>query len=190
MLTENSWEWFSDDLCRRNGVVLIPYVLMDTDWTVPTNALVYAWEELISDGTAEAVFGGTRVRDAGSFVEHCQSRSHIVAVYVDLTGQGLGITWLSHCERNTARYHIATLKRAWRHQTPTIAMMGARYYFAFPGVDGAPLFDVLIGTIAASNRRAVAFARRMGCTVVGEIPHAACGEPMIITYMTRDQANG
>lgn len=92
-----------------------------------------------------------------------------VPVFFFLGTDPIGVAWLNHHSGTKAFAHFLFLRKAWGEHTLKAGRVGLEYWFSFK-VGDEPLFDVILGLIPSDNRRAIGFVRRLGFSVLGEIP--------------------
>lgn len=174
----------NSDLLIGDGVLLVPYAEVDGAWTLPDQMVADTWQRMDDENAREILFNGAEVAP-GAFLPFAKDPSRLLVFYFRPGGaQPVGVGWLNGIHRNYATAHFFILREAWGRDAFNIGMASTRYWLSMDTGDG-PLFDVLIGNIASSNKRAVRFVQRLGWTVLGEIPHMAHGESMTISYAER-----
>ncbi len=92
----------------------------------------------------------------------------------------IGIAWLNGLGKNYAFAHFFFLKEAWGRESFEAGQIIQRYWFS---LGDEQLFKVLIGNIPSVNKPAIDFVKKLGWTVLGEIPYMARGGKMTLTFM-------
>tara|TARA_R110000751_G_scaffold208951_3_gene312819 strand:- start:436 stop:909 length:474 start_codon:yes stop_codon:yes gene_type:complete len=141
------------------------------------------FEQANADGIIRRVFLGGAVHDADTFLTYFSTPATL-AVLVLFNGKISGLGWLSNVEGRSALPNFFFLKSTWGRQSLQMAQMLLRYWFSFPGNgDDETALDILVGMTPAKNRLACRFVKRLGFTIVGEIPRIANGGPMMISFL-------
>lgn len=92
-----------------------------------------------------------------------------VPVFFFVGTDPVGVAWLNNCNGGRAFAHFLFLKKAWGEIAGQAGKIGLDYWFSFK-VGDEPLFDVILGLIPSDNKRAVRYARRLGFSVLGDVP--------------------
>ena len=177
MRNQDNRHWPDDYLCSGDGVILIPV----TPDTVNPQTVVAAYERTKEDGLLTLVFHREMEMD-DFFLYFANPQIHPVLVFWnDLFA---GYCWLNGVSESRAFGNFCFFRSVWGN-TIDLGRHVLDYWFAVPGVNGEPLLNVLIGSTPEDNRRAVAFVRRLGFSVLGVIPHMVGDKPCVISYKTR-----
>lgn len=167
-----------------NDVALIPYALISGGWNLPDSFLADVFEKMQAEGVLERVFYDGSVTTPEAFVKYMQSPAN-VSIFFVRDGEPLSFGWLNGIREGRAFAHFCTLK-AGRGVTIDMGRIALGYWFS--------TFDflaVILGMIAANNKLALRFVRRIGFTAVGEIPRliydAYSGQRVagVLTYCER-----
>ncbi len=151
-------------------MVLIPYVKIDGQWTIPDALMKGLYSLMVQEGTAEVVFYSGTVKNEDEFVKACQLDGTHTVVLLEEAGEPAAIGWLNNFMGATAHAHWLCFKRIWgTEKTDEAIRKTLEYWFHFE-VQGKPLFDVLLGIYPEDNRFIDQFARKAGFTVLGTIP--------------------
>lgn len=187
MLDQAERQRSGDDLRGRDGVGsahITPYVLLSTgQWTVPDHVLAALWDEMDRDATLGSIRSPV-LQDAGDWVRFLQDRNIFAVIAGVVLNEALypaGVCWLSHVGKGHASAHFTFLKRFWG-RTDMLARAVLAYWDGMRADDGSPSLRVIIGGTPAGNRLACAFVKRVGFTVLGEIPYLADGESVMLSY--------
>lgn len=143
---------------------------MNGRWTLPDETVLSVAEQSISDGTFKTVFMEGDVRTKEEFLMLMRNpRNFPVFAFIGLDVIGVG--WLNNISVNRAFGHFLFLSRAWGQETTAAGRMMLDYWVSFPSDDtGAPLLDVILGSVPETNHRAVNFAKRIGLQYLGRVP--------------------
>lgn len=130
---------------------------------LPDEFLLGLAVQMQQEGVFERVFYSGEVRGPHGFLELMQRPANLPVFFFD-ESEPLGFAWLNGVHSGVAFAHFCGLK-ACRGRSVEIGRQALDYWF------GAFAFlHVLMGTIPASNRLALRFIRRLGFTVLGEVP--------------------
>jgi len=175
-----------NDLCEHEGIRLVPYVKLDGAYILTDAYLHWLWARFEEEGTAEKVWLVGEVAGGDAFVEYMRMPGNLPIFFFEVANhKPLGMAWLNGISGNHAFVHHALLKASWGRLTDSIAHAAFRYWFGMTA-DQNGILDVIIGQTPSNNRKAVKFLKRVGFTVIGEIPKIAGGDAMTISYLERD----
>jgi hypothetical protein len=164
-----------------------PVVCLNGTWTVDDETLAAVYLALKADGTAENI-SGPSVDDEHGFVAFMH-RDDVHPLLMLADGKVGGIAWLSHVTGHSAWTHFAMLRWAYRHHTLGLAQAATAYWDSFE-VEGVPFLRVLMGATPKRLPKAVAFAKRVGFNVIGEVPYIDDGaHPVVMTYRVNARLN-
>lgn len=169
-----------------NRFVLVPYVKIDGEWSISDIIMHKVWTNMVRDKTLRIVFRDGEADTIEGFTRIVQSTDNLVSVIFNRddateppTVDIVAIVWLNRFGPNYALTNHCFFREFWG-DTQEAATMALDFWFGMS--DGVkPIFDVLLGQTPADNRLGVSFAKRLGFTILGEIPHVG-----IVSYMTRD----
>lgn len=151
--------------------VLIPYVEVDGAYSLTDTQAGRIWDEMAREGLDKVTFYSGDVRDKGQFLEMMKRRANVVHTIWDKdTERPLMVAWLNAWQKNAALAHFCILPDGWGKHSVRLGRMSLGHWFSFENGNG-PLLDVIVGKTPASNRAATIYLRRVGMTVLGEIPH-------------------
>lgn len=183
MLDTDKWDRFRDSLRSRGGVELLAY----NPARIGASHMRQFYAQAEADGVVRRVFLTGKVYDADSFLAYFSSPATL-AVLLIFEESIVGMGWLSNVEGRSALPNFFFLKRTWGWQSLQLGQMLLRYWFAFPGNgDDETALDILVGMTPAKNRLACNFVKRLGFTIVGEIPRIANGGPMMVSFLELEQ---
>lgn len=154
-----------------NELVLIPYIEINGEWTLPDLYIVDLFRLAEKEGTAETVFYSGGINDGYDFIELLQQKDAYPVIIVDKSGPPVGVIWLRDFAKNYAYGHFLFFSNSWGNgKAIEGAKMAIDHFFNFKKPDGVFLFDVLIGVFAEENKKAFDFVLKVGFTIVGTIP--------------------
>lgn len=148
---------------------LIPYVQIDGSWSLPDSVMAAIWQNMVDEGTAKTVFCMGPVNSLPDFMTLMKSSSVMTLWEND---DPVFIGWINNFTQCSAMVHFNCFKKIWGKRTDEALKVSIKYWFSFHN-DGAPLFDTLIGMIAADNPLAINLTKRVGAVEVGAIPDYA-----------------
>ena len=179
MLDQAERDRTSDPLRSGDGIEVIPYVHMgEGHWTLPEETLLALYAELQREHTAANVSGRT-IHTPEEFLRFLRS-PEVFPVVLTMHGDVAGVAWLTHIGKYHAWLHFAFLKWAHGPLAERLAQAGFRYWDAMER-DGEPLLKVLLGATPVAFKPAVAFVKRVGFTVLGEVPYVEDGNPVMFS---------
>lgn len=126
---------------------------------------------MMVEGTFQRVFYEGNVHTPYDFLE-MMKRPGNLPIFVFRGVEPVAFGWLNGLIGKRAFAHFCTLKTAWGRDALQACQLGLKFWMSFED-SGDPIFDVLIGVIPSSNRKAIEFAERVGFTKLGEIPGMA-----------------
>lgn len=185
---------------QRNGehihggdavITLLAYARMpDGKVTLSDDFLMAFYERARRDGIVQAVWGD-KVQSPEQFVAFMRAAiSDPPTILPILAFEGMeavGLAWLADVGPVNAFAHFVMLKSTWGRTSQQIAREILAHWFSWQHPDGRPLLRVIIGSTPADNVPAIGFIRRLGFTIVGEIPHLIDGErAAVISYLSGD----
>lgn len=168
-------------------VEILPYVELNGAWSLPDTKMAGIWDQLVRDGTAKIVFSDGEVSTSQEFITLCKSPANLPAiVYVDKECSGIG--WINGLHKDRGFAHYAFFKSQWGLNTEGMARALINYWLYTDLPDGSPAFplNMLIGQTPVWNRKAVRFLKRIGFTVVGELPATPNGHGVVISYLLKE----
>lgn len=172
-----------------NRFVLVPYVKLDGEWSIGDLIMHEVWNKMRRDRTLRTVFRDGEADTLERFMRVAQAPDNVVSVIFSRedateppTADIVAIVWLNRFGPNYALVNHCFFKEYWG-ETQEVANIVLEYWFAMKH-GGKTIFDTLVGQTPADNRLGIAFARRLGFTILGEIPHVG-----VVSYMTREGWN-
>ncbi len=173
----------SDGILTRNNIILIPYVEVNGSRLIPDDMIEKSWARALEQGLSLRVFGANK--PFPEILGMLKSRGNLpVFLFERGRPEPIGWAWLNGLSQRYAFAHFLFLRESWGKHTMDMGRALVRYWFA---LGDPPLLDVLIGNIPSSNKSAIGFVKRLGWSVVGEIPHMAYDGAMTITYCNRSE---
>ena len=140
---------------------VFPYVQVGDRWSLPDEFLHAFAEQMQREGVFRRVFYNGLPQ--GGFLAEMQKPSNL-PVFLFKESTPVGVAWLNGIRSGVAFAHFCGL-RACRGFSAEIGQAALGYWFG-----AFPFLHVLMGTVPATNGLAVRFIRRLGFTVLGEVP--------------------
>lgn len=147
----------------------MPYTDVDGRMTVPDQSILELYGQLLFEGLVPIVFCQGSVKSPGDLLMIFKKPDNISVFVIDEDYTIGGFAFLNGVSRNSAYVHFCFLKRMWGKKSTEAGGALLNYWFSIPGRSG-PLFDVLLGIIPETNRRAIRYIKRLGWTTLGVIP--------------------
>lgn len=162
----------------RNGIRILPYVEINGARTVSDDFMRKLFEQMVEEGSLGQVFYQGEVKTADEFLAFMKQPANfpLIAFSFELPA---AVAWLNGIGKNHAFCHHWFYRRTWGQGSKKVAEAILEYWFSWE------FLDVLLGLTPEKNHRAVAFAKRLGFTVLGSVPRIAGGEAAIISYLER-----
>lgn len=156
-----------------SNVAVVPYCEVDGIRTFKDSEIKGFYDRMVRDGVAPIVFHDGEVRSSDDFLKMVKGLG--VALYVVFYDDDpAGLIWLTHFEAKSCRVHFTSFSEIWDEDTVAIgkeAINQVLYMTTTVGGDDY-VFDVLLGLIPSRNVRAIKWLKKVGLTIVGEIPNA------------------
>jgi RimJ/RimL family protein N-acetyltransferase len=151
---------------------VIPYLFIDSNWTLTDYTMGEIWSKAVCDGVIQRTFISGQVTTLGQFLMMMQNRNNLVSLVVEEAENPAALFWLSDFGRNNASSHFFVFKEYWGKRTKEVGATILKYWFDFKrtGTD-EPLIDLLIGRIPLSNQAAIMYSKRFGFKECGRIPN-------------------
>lgn len=110
-----------------------------------------------------------KIQNVDQFIQMMKNPVNI-PVFVFKGYVPIGFAWLNGASGYHAFGHFCFMQSAWGKASKEAAELILHYWLAFARDDGAPVFDVILGTIPSFNTRAIEFVQKIGFVKVGQIP--------------------
>lgn len=147
-------------------MVLIPYIEINGEWTIPDEAMKGLYRLMEKEATAHIFFYSGTVKNEEEFLHACRPPASHAVVILEGTGEPVAIGLLNNFTHGSAHAHWVTFRRVWgTDKTDEAIRKSLEYWFHFP------MFDVLLGIYPEDNAFIDAFARKAGFTVIGTVPN-------------------
>lgn len=172
-------------------IELIPYVEINGNRSLSDDNVKQIFHRMKSEGTLHVVFYDGSIKTEDDFVAYLKSPNNL-PVFILSDGELSGLAWLNRVEGNHATAHFCLLKNVWGEKSYDVGKKVLSYWFSFPGSDGEPLFDLLLGVIPSFNQKAIKYIEKLGFRVIGEIPklyknvYSGKFETTSISYVLRE----
>lgn len=176
--------WSLNDISlTQDNAVVVPYVELDGAWLVPDRVVFAFWQVMEDEGAGWTLFRGADM-SGPKFLTMLKRPTNVPVLFFERgTETPIGVAWLNGLTDNFAFAHFYFVQEAFGPMAETCGRLCGAYWMKL-GVD-KPLLDVIIGNIPSVNTSAIAFVKRLGWTVLGEIPYMAGGDAMTVTYLER-----
>lgn len=160
----------------------MPYAQVDGRWTVSDDILLNFARKAIAEGTFWTVFYDSSIDGPEAYLRAMKQPAN-VPVFCFLGAEPIACAWLNGHSGGRAFGHFLVTSSVKGH-TQECGRICLDYWFSFR-VNGRQLFDVILGVIPSFNRSAIEFVKRIGLTVLGEVPKAVRidGEPQPATLL-------
>lgn len=168
-------------LCRNGDVLLVPYVELEGRRTLTDSQVIAGFDGLVSDGLVETVFPSGEITEPDDFLTFARSPG-VLMTFIYAREQLAGFSWLSHLQRNWALGNFALYRSVWGPKSTEIGKTMLNLWFHMEH-QGRLCWQTIGGITPSENRRAIAYIRRLGFTIIGEIPVGT--ERLTISHLTR-----
>lgn len=128
------------------------------------------YDKCEDEGTLRTVFYEGRIQNVDQFIAMMKNPVNL-PVFVFRGYVPIGFAWLNGCSGYHAFGHFCFMRESWGKDSKEAAALIMHYWMSMTRDDGQPMFDVILGTVPAFNRRACDFVQAIGFKKVGEIPH-------------------
>jgi len=153
--------------------MIIPYVESNGMRSIPDNMMIDLFNQMKELGLTESLFYSGEVKTSEDFLKLIKSKHNVVNVVMD-DDTIVFISWLNDFSRNSAFAHFCAFPEIWGNGSVEIGKSVIKYWFDFKK-NGEPLLDVIIGKVPTVNKRAINYIKRLGLTILGDIPLLAHG---------------
>lgn len=153
----------------NSRIGIVPYAELQPGIRTVSDQIILGFAvEAIQDGTFWRVFVDSPIDSPETFLNAMKSPAN-VPVFFFVGTDPIGVAWLNGCNGSRAFAHFLFLRKAWGKHTLQAGKIGLEYWFSFK-VGDESLFDVILGVIPSRNERAVGYVRRLGFSVLGNVP--------------------
>jgi len=108
------------------------------------------------------------IKTADEFLASMKNKTNLPVIILD-NSNVIAFCWLNGIANRHAFSHHFFFKETWGKKTIEIGKKVIDYWFGMES-GGEKVFDVLVGITPAVNKIAISFAKRLGYTLVGEVP--------------------
>jgi len=170
---------------------IIPYVESNGVRSIPDNMMIDLFNRIKELGLIESLFFSGEIDTPEKFLLLAKAKSNVVNVVMD-NNIIVYLAWLNDFGPNSAFAHFCAFPEVWGNGSVQIGKDIIKYWFDFEK-DGEPILDVIIGRVPTVNRKAVHYIKKLGLTILGDIPLLAHGHDKTkrvgdtIAYITREQ---
>ena len=175
---------------------ILPYVHNKQvgGWSVKDDTMGYVFDKMLKYRLVRRVFPAGEVADPDKWQQMIKRQGNIVHIVTN-ERDIVAVAWLNGISHNHAFAHYCCFPEIWGKDTVTVMRQSLKYWFGFKA-DAKPMLDIILGRTPASNKLAVAFLKRVGMTVLGEIPdigidaYTGTKTGIIFSYIKRDRVLG
>lgn len=171
---------YTQQSSSEQGALILPYAAIGGVRNLPDNVILAVYKKMKEQGLVDTVFHDGSVSCADQFLKMMQNDKNLPLIAHDNSGI-LGIAWLNDIAGNRALGHFCFFKEAWGKKSKNVGNKILEYWFSLQ-FKGKPIFDVIIGNTPSSNKHALSFIKKIGFTIVGEIPHVG-----FVSYVENNQ---
>ena len=180
---------------NEKEISLVPYVELNGTRTASDNKMAELFKSVVDQKLLRWVFCEGHVRGPDEFLRVMKDPGNLVVLVV--VGETIsGFAWLNELRTNRATAHFCFLKDVWGKTAVKAGKQIIDYWFTFTKESGSQMFDVITGLTPANNHKAISFIKRMGFTILGEIPYTCHDQfalkkvPGVVSYKTRSIEDG
>jgi hypothetical protein len=149
---------------NQNEIALVPYAKVGEEWSLPDEFILALAVQMKQEGVFHKVFYDGLVVSPEEFLAAMQ-RPGIAAVFFFDGHEPIGFAWLNGFVGGLAFVHFCGLRAA-RGKT----LNGGRLAFAY-WMKVFTFLSVILGVTPANNKLALRYIKKVGMTVLGEIPN-------------------
>lgn len=164
---------------------------LKTAHEVGAQGLGRLWRRLEREGAVRTLFYDGGVRSEHEFARFALNPARLFyAVLVE--GRPAALFWLDNWTGQAAFIHFAVLRRAWGRAARIIGRYVTAWLLRAEREGGGPLVRTLIGLTPDTHPLAVRFARDIGFSILGRVPHALTladgrAAAAIVSTLTREE---
>ena len=153
--------------------MILPYVESNGIRSVSDEKMIDVFNRIKEFGLLESLFYSGEVDTPEKFLALVKSKHNVVNVVMQ-NDVIVFISWINDFSRNSAFAHFCALPEIWGNGSVQIGKDVIKYWFDFEK-DGEHILDVIIGKVPTINKRAVNYIKKLGLTILGDIPLLAHG---------------
>lgn len=144
--------------------MIYPYSKVNGVWSIPDSHLELAFYKMVRDKTLKIVFWDGKVKTKNEFIMYMQTDGNFPLFIYDKS-ELIGFAWLNSIGQNFAFAHFCMFYENWGKDKSKIIDDVFGYWRSFD------LFDVILGIIPATNKKAISFLSKAGFVKLGAIPN-------------------
>ncbi len=173
---------------KVNDLKVIPYFKTKDGWSIPDSDMCCLFRMFTEEGITKKMFPFGGISSEIDFIIWFRNKENSMSVISDKDGP-LMIFWINKQSGKSCHFHFGCLKRSWGKRTKDLLKTAGRYIFGLKYKD-VRIFDVIIGNLDSRNKVAINLAKKIGVTVIGEIPYYFRDNetgnyvPSIVTHLT------
>ena len=170
--------------------MIVPYVESNGVRSISDEKMIGVFNRVKELGLLESLFYSGEVDTPEKFLMLVKAKQNVVNVVVE-DDIIVFISWINNFGLNYASAHFCAFPEVWGNGSVKIMKDVVAYWFDFKK-DGEHILDVIIGKIPTVNRRTISYAKKVGFTILGDIPLLAHGPDKdkkvgdTIAYITRE----
>lgn len=174
-----------------NDLTVIPYFKTKNGWSIPEADMCFLFQMFKKDNLINTMFPFGGINDEIDFITWFRNPGNTMQVIRDDEGP-LMLFWINNKNGKSFYFHFACLKRGWGKRTSELFQKAVSSIFSLK-YNGKRIFDVGIGTMDSRNRMAINFVKKIGITILGDIPYyfrdVTTGDflPATMAYITYEE---
>lgn len=155
---------------RVDKIRVIPYMKIDGVPTLKDSQILHLYDKMVEDQVADTIFFDGEVNSRREFLSAMTSQYNLLYA-VECDGLLASACWLNNFSGKTAQMHWTMFGEFWNNGSVRIMKHTLKNIINLKHPGGEYLFDVLIGLIPVTNKRAIEFSRKCGAVVETVIPY-------------------
>ena len=151
-------------------IIMFPYCEYPAGkWSIPDRKISRIYQLMERDNTVHASFPDGSVTDAESFMSEMRHGSHLFVFGSEDLGLIAGIGWLNNFSGRRGMVHFCVFSELWGNpDLINLIDWSAQRLLRLKGMkEDKYLVDVLIGSVKASNERAISVSRKIANMELG-----------------------
>ena len=170
--------------------MIVPYVESNGVRSISDEKMIGVFNRVKELGLLESLFYSGEVDTPEKFLMLVKAKQNVVNVVIE-NDVIVFISWLNDFGSNSAFAHFCAFPEIWGNGSVKIGKDVIKYWFDFKKYDEY-ILDVIIGKDPTVNKKAINYIKKLGLTIVGDIPLLAHGFDKnkkvgdTIAYITRE----
>lgn len=157
--------------------MIIPYAQVNGEWNLDDMILSGLWNKIEEQRLHVLTFKDRDVKSIGDFFMLMKSPQNIPCINVE-EDKPICVAWINGIGRGYGFIHYFFFKEFWG-KSEKYAQEVLDYWWALEH-NGKPVFNVLLGLTPPENKHGLSLTKRMGFTILGEIPQVG-----VVSYKER-----